>query len=288
VSCVPWNLFTTSRKILAQLTMSKGTNKTGGTIKKELSKGDSGDVSLATSAPSLALDFGFSSFDLSVDPSNVSMPPVSLPKAPLITLPSRLDPSKRVRQVCEKRWYIFDEESVDLASAERLWTGARDSLYQFALRTDALPIQLVKRQEVIHEFYITEVDYREDLEVITGLYMKNIKSLNIVDAADFQTLFSNVEELLPVSCDLIDRFRVRRKRDHGVVQEVGDVLLETALKLAHIYEIYCSNFMLATQYLQDKSKEEGAALTSLLQVSSALIIVKSLPKSKANRFSFIR
>jgi RhoGEF domain len=177
----------------------------------------------------------------------------------------RSTPKPYGRTVHEKRWNILDNECVDLPMAERTWDGKMEfgTPPRLILNLQSFPTIQVKRQEVIHELLLTEMDYCEDLQIIIGLYMKNMRTLKIINEDDIKLLFSNLEALLPLSRNFIERLKGRKRKDIGVIKEIGDIVLDMAEQFK-IYHVYCSNFTTATEFLQKRKAEPE--FTSLLQV----------------------
>lgn len=177
-------------------------------------------------------------------------------------------PKHPKRLAYEKRWNVLDEKSVDLPLAQRTWEGKMEfgAHPKFLINYLAIPKPQVKRQEIIHEILLTEIDYYQDLQIIIVLYMKNMKSLRIIPDEEIAIIFSNIETLLILSKKFIDRLQIRKRRDVGIVKEIGDIIIEMAEQFK-IYHIYCSNFSAATTYLQNK--KSNTDFTSLLQVIQA-------------------
>lgn len=157
------------------------------------------------------------------------------------------------RNDMEKRWFVLDENTCDLSLAEKAWDGKIELGFpsRFFINVTVLPISLVKRQEIIHEIYLTEINYYEDLRIVTDMYMKNLVKHNIINEADMKTLFSNIEELVHISGCFIEDLKARKRSDFGIIKGLGDIILCIAEKLK-IYHIYCSNFTAATKFLQNQ------------------------------------
>lgn len=86
-----------------------------------------------------------------------------------------------------------------------------------------------KRQEAINEVMYTERDFVRDLEYLRDVWIKPLKSKDIIPEAkrdDFVTqVFWNVLEIHAVSAKLAELLNKRQKQSE-VVDRIGDILLE--------------------------------------------------------------
>lgn len=107
----------------------------------------------------------------------------------------------------------------------------------------------IKRQEVIYEMIDTERDYVNDLSIIIELYIKPLKSNNLITKKDLNTLFSNVEQIYGVNKELLSLFE-KRQQENPYVNEIGDIWL-TMNDYLKMYLLYCSNYATALTRLEE-------------------------------------
>ncbi|BFZ10873.1 hypothetical protein BsWGS_13912 [Bradybaena similaris] len=127
-------------------------------------------------------------------------------------------------------------------------SGAKgDSVLPVMSHTD------IKRQEAIYELYQGEKDMAEDLINVTKLYRDSFVTLGLMSQTDVNTLFGNIDSLIPVHQDLAARLQGQRKPD-GTTQNVGKQIHEWACSLK-VYVEYCANQIRAKSIFDEKKNE---------------------------------
>ncbi|KAI8764256.1 rho guanine nucleotide exchange factor 3 [Biomphalaria glabrata] len=111
----------------------------------------------------------------------------------------------------------------------------------------------IKRQEAIYELYQGEKDMLEDLANVAKLYRDTLVTLGLMTASDVCTLFGNIDNLIPVHRDLLDRLEAQRKPD-GTSMSVGKEILEWTNKLS-AYVTFCANQIKAKEIFDEKKNE---------------------------------
>lgn len=129
----------------------------------------------------------------------------------------------------------------------------------FKLPKEVLDLNLSKeevmRQSVLYEFIDSEADFVRDLNVLLEVHLKDIKNKRLLQDKDLKTLFSNIEEILPVNQKLL-QILVARRDEKPVIDGMGDLLLQV-LDQFNIYDIYCANYPVANSlYKELKTKDD--------------------------------
>ncbi|KAL7746222.1 Rho guanine nucleotide exchange factor 3 [Sorochytrium milnesiophthora] len=129
-----------------------------------------------------------------------------------------------------------------------------------------LPRDQIKRQEVIYELIVTERDYIRDLELICETFLEPIRSRALLTTKQTATLFSNIEQLIPINKELLRSLEQRRLEGRCVVNDIGDIFLQLA-QYFKMYNVYCNNHPEAIDFLQTlmrakKKKKNGKTSSS--------------------------
>lgn len=119
--------------------------------------------------------------------------------------------------------------------------------------TSALSHHEIKRQEAIYELYQGERDMLEDLTNITKFYRDPLLKLGLISQAEARTFFGNMESLLPVHEELINRLQEQRKPD-GRTENIGQHIHDWADRLS-VYVQYCANQIKAKAMFDEKKNE---------------------------------
>ncbi|KAJ3334259.1 Myosin 10A, isoform D [Blyttiomyces sp. JEL0837] len=116
-----------------------------------------------------------------------------------------------------------------------------------------------QRQEVIFEIVTTERDYVEDLEIVSEVYIKQLKKNKLLRPKDVSVIFSNIEALFNVNNVLAKRLEERRaEAENGVVEQIGDIFCGVSDYLK-MYTMYCSNHPYAVMKLQTVRQSKAVA-----------------------------
>lgn len=185
----------------------------------------------------------------------------------------------------KRKWFEFTEDDCNLREAQKVFPNSKlmANPAKLVLDIDKMLPMTIKRQEVIHELISTEYDYHLDLKVVIDMYMQALSNFEIVTNIEFQTLFSNIEQLATVSRTFLNMIKLRKRENFGLIGDIGD-LFQGIVEKFTIYHIYCSNFTAATQILQ--SKRSDASFQSLLNVKEYKIIIEICIKSDLLWFRF--
>jgi hypothetical protein len=90
-----------------------------------------------------------------------------------------------------------------------------------------------------------------------------MKEKQIVPAKQIPLIFSNVEQLLPVNVELLQRLTERRRQKFGIIDQIGDIFVSIA-QFLKMYQVYCGNQPEAVAYL--RSQKGNGELHAFLQV----------------------
>ncbi|KAH9510215.1 Rho guanine nucleotide exchange factor 3 [Bulinus truncatus] len=119
----------------------------------------------------------------------------------------------------------------------------------------------IKRQEAIFELYQGEKDIVEDLNNVVKHYRDSIMTFGLMSTSDISTLFGNIDKLIPIHNDLINRLEAKRNSD-GITHSVGKQILDWTNKLS-AYVTYCANQIKAKAIFDEKKTD--AALEDFYQ-----------------------
>ncbi|KAJ3288135.1 cytochrome c oxidase subunit 1 [Borealophlyctis nickersoniae] len=103
-----------------------------------------------------------------------------------------------------------------------------------------LPKAELMRLSVVYELIETESDYVRDLNTMINYHKEQIKSTKLLTDEEIATLFSNLDQLVPVNQQLQNR--LLEKRDaNPLIPEVGDALVDVSESFK-VYTTYCGNY----------------------------------------------
>ncbi|XP_071960440.1 rho guanine nucleotide exchange factor 3-like [Antedon mediterranea] len=111
----------------------------------------------------------------------------------------------------------------------------------------------IKRQEAIFELLQGEQDMTDDLKLIMKTYRDSMRSLQMLNEQELNTIFGTLETLTPLHEELIDKLRLQRNQD-GTTDVIGKIFLEWLPTVLDTYITYCSN-QLAAKTLLDEKKQ---------------------------------
>ncbi|GFO32635.1 neuroepithelial cell-transforming gene 1 protein [Plakobranchus ocellatus] len=111
----------------------------------------------------------------------------------------------------------------------------------------------IKRQEAIYELYQGERDMLEDLTNITKFYRDPLLKLGLISQEEARMFFGNIDSLIPVHEELINRLREQRKPD-GRTENIGQHIHDWADHLS-VYVQYCANQIKAKAVFDEKKNE---------------------------------
>jgi len=84
----------------------------------------------------------------------------------------------------------------------------------------------INRQEIINELLYTEQHHIRDLRILECVFYEQLKSEKLLDDEELNTIFGNLEHLLPLHRQLNSSLQSIKERDGHVVKEISDALLE--------------------------------------------------------------
>lgn len=126
------------------------------------------------------------------------------------------------------KWNIIDASSVDMSRASKLMMGALDPLdkTKFIIDTNRLPPSEIKRQEIFHELYVTEIEYARDLQLVLDVFVTGIKLRRLIPLTDMNTVFGNIDALAKLHLGLLMRMKELKRKGCGVAKGVGILFLK--------------------------------------------------------------
>ncbi|KAJ3411048.1 Myosin 10A, isoform D [Chytridiales sp. JEL 0842] len=176
------------------------------------------------------------------------------------------------------KWYHFTPAEINIPDALNSSLGTVDAYEtgseRFVLDLSKLDRDEIKRQEVVFELITTEREYLRDLQITINVFQNPMKEKSILPAIKIALVFSNIEQLLPLSQELLSRLLQRRRERMGVVDRVGDIFLEMGQYL-NMYKIYCGNQPEAVAFLKNQ-RGTNNELNAFLQACFQLPECRSL------------
>eukprot|EP01119_Soliformovum_irregulare_P010085 TRINITY_DN2464_c0_g1_i1.p1 TRINITY_DN2464_c0_g1~~TRINITY_DN2464_c0_g1_i1.p1 ORF type:complete len:1117 (-),score=381.50 TRINITY_DN2464_c0_g1_i1:42-3215(-) len=107
------------------------------------------------------------------------------------------------------------------------------------------------RLNVINELISTERDYVRDLKLVETYFLKSLRENEIIDAQTISSIFMNVELLININKEMLDKLEQRIEESSSRYWLIGDILLSMA-DYFKMYTAYCSGYEQALQLI-DKS-----------------------------------
>ena len=111
-----------------------------------------------------------------------------------------------------------------------------------------LPKNEVMRLSAVYELIETEADYCKDLSTIISFLKIKIRESGIFSERDATTIFSNVEQLIKVNQDILQKLQARRDQN-PIIQEIGDIIFQEADSLK-VYTTYAANYPAAMKLIR--------------------------------------
>ena len=113
----------------------------------------------------------------------------------------------------------------------------------------------IRIQEAIYTLYRTEIEYLQDLELIVNTLAQPMLSLELVTKEEYNTIFSNINELIPVHENLIVRLQQVKCID-GTFGEIAKTFLEWIPRMSDVYFKYCPNLVFAKELFEMKKQKQ--------------------------------
>lgn len=73
------------------------------------------------------------------------------------------------------------------------------------------------------EFINTERDYVRDLQILISVYIEGMREQKILSSQDLDSLFTSIEQLLPVHLDIMKALEARRN-ENPIIMNLGTLL----------------------------------------------------------------
>ncbi|TPX37626.1 hypothetical protein SmJEL517_g00698 [Synchytrium microbalum] len=138
---------------------------------------------------------------------------------------------------------------------------------------DQLDGNEVKRQLAIFELIATERDYVRDLGILIDVFMKQLADRKLLSVKNVESVFSNLEQLLPVNQDLLKRLEERRLAN-PLIDKLGDIFVSMGEHFL-VYTMYCGNQGNALSKMQ-AMVHSNKAVRAFLEEIYRLPILRSL------------
>ncbi|KNC98059.1 uncharacterized protein SPPG_06473 [Spizellomyces punctatus DAOM BR117] len=103
-----------------------------------------------------------------------------------------------------------------------------------------LPKPELMRLSAVYELIETEADYVRDLSLMINFHKPQLQETQLLTEEEIQALFSNIDQLVPVNQQLLDRLHEKRDTD-PFIPEVGDAIVDVSESFK-VYTIYCGNY----------------------------------------------
>ncbi|KAI6654148.1 Rho guanine nucleotide exchange factor 3-like isoform X4 [Oopsacas minuta] len=113
----------------------------------------------------------------------------------------------------------------------------------------------IKIQEAIYTLYRTEIEYLQDLEMVVHKIAKPMLRLDLVSPDEYDTIFSNIEKLIPIHENIIVRLQQIKCID-GTFGEIVTPFLEWIPVMTEAYVKYCPNLVFAKELFQVKKQKQ--------------------------------
>ncbi|KAJ3187390.1 cytochrome c oxidase subunit 1 [Gaertneriomyces sp. JEL0708] len=117
-----------------------------------------------------------------------------------------------------------------------------------------LPKSEMMRLSAVYELIETEADYVRDLTLMINYHKKQLEETQLIPETDIANLFSNINDLVPVNQQLLDRLYVKRDAD-AFIPEVGDAFVDVSESFK-VYTEYCGNYPEAMKLLNKLQAQE--------------------------------
>ena len=114
----------------------------------------------------------------------------------------------------------------------------------------------IKVQEAIYTLYRTEIEYLQDLEMVVTKLARPMLTLDLVTREEFDTIFSNIDKLIPVHENLIVRLQQVKCID-GRFGEIAKPFLEWIPIMEEAYKKYCPNLVFAKELFEVKKQKQS-------------------------------
>eukprot|EP00029_Vermamoeba_vermiformis_P006890 TRINITY_DN2826_c0_g1_i1.p1 TRINITY_DN2826_c0_g1~~TRINITY_DN2826_c0_g1_i1.p1 ORF type:complete len:733 (+),score=131.72 TRINITY_DN2826_c0_g1_i1:40-2199(+) len=109
---------------------------------------------------------------------------------------------------------------------------------------------------VVREIINTEHDYLNDLKLIVDTYIKPSALLNVITPEASKVIFGNIEQLIPISEDLVSAFSALNLSHYESIC-VGKIFLDVLPRLTP-YTLYCQNQNESNEKLSQEIKQNKA------------------------------
>lgn len=120
-----------------------------------------------------------------------------------------------------------------------------------------MPPALIRRQEAIHELLQGEKELVEDLGLVVKVFLGPMKNLSLITENEMSTIFSNIEELIKVHEDIVEKLQGLQS-PLGIYDSITEVVVDWIPKLA-CYATYCSNQISAKEIFDSVSTRTTVA-----------------------------
>ena len=114
----------------------------------------------------------------------------------------------------------------------------------------------IKVQEAIYTLYRTEIEYLQDLEMVVHKLAGPMLALDLLTLEEFDTIFSNIDKLIPVHENLIVRLQQVKCID-GRFGEIAKPFLEWIPVMTEAYKRYCPNLVFAKELFEAKKQKQS-------------------------------
>ena len=114
----------------------------------------------------------------------------------------------------------------------------------------------IKVQEAIYTLYRTEIEYLQDLEMVVHKLAAPMIKLDLVTREEFDTIFSNIDKLIPVHENLIVRLQQVKCID-GRFGDIAKPFLEWIPIMTEAYKRYCPNLVFAKELFEAKKQKQS-------------------------------
>ncbi|KAI9223563.1 hypothetical protein BC828DRAFT_375590 [Blastocladiella britannica] len=163
------------------------------------------------------------------------------PKALVRNASGRSSPAPPVRNI-PQQWSVLEPDLVERVTFGQNPLSSSDllGLLPGPVDTSQLSKSEIKRQETIYELTVTESDYVGSLIVLRRKFLHPIAKNQLLSAQELSSIFSDVEQLIPLNQELLGELEKRRALDRCVVTRVGSIFKKLA-PFFKMYNTYCTN-----------------------------------------------
>ncbi|CAJ1072685.1 rho guanine nucleotide exchange factor 18a [Xyrichtys novacula] len=172
----------------------------------------------------------------------------------------------------------FDAQNLEAES----WSVAVDQNYLKSLSKEA-----IKRQDIMYEFFQTEMHHVRTLKILFHVYMHELRQSSLIEESRLERLFFGVEALLGLHQRFLNHLKVRQSQsqeednpNNYQITQLGDILIsqfsgQVGEAMMECYSVFCSHHTEAINFYKDQL-QNNKKLQILMRKIGQLPLVRRL------------